>query len=38
MFGGFSRWRRRLAAGVSPVRVSTETGSPISSIGSIRLR
>ena len=38
MSGGFCRWRRRLACGVSPVRVSTVTGKPISEIGASRLR
>jgi hypothetical protein len=33
-----SFWRWRLAFGVSPVRVSTVTGRPISSTGFIRLR
>jgi hypothetical protein len=38
MSGGLSRWRWRREAGVSPVRVSSEIGSPISATGSARLR
>jgi hypothetical protein len=36
--GGFSRWRTRLACGVSPVRDSARTGSASSAIGISRLR
>ena len=38
MSGGASFWRWRLWVGVSPVRVSTVTGRPISSTGLPRLR
>ena len=38
MSGGFWRCRRRFECGVSPVRVSTVTGSPISATGASRLR
>ena len=38
MLGGSRRWRVRREAGVSPVRVSTVIGSPISAIGVSRLR
>ena len=38
MSGGFSRWRWRREAGVSPVRVSSVIGSPISAGRSARLR
>ena len=36
--GGLRRWRARLGAGVSPVRLSTVTPSPISAMGRIKLR
>ena len=38
MLGGLVRWRALRSDGVSPVRVSTVTASPISAIGSTRLR
>ena len=38
MFGGASRWRLRRLVGVSPVRVSIVTASPISATGAVRLR
>jgi hypothetical protein len=38
MSGGRAIWRVRLAAEVSPVRVSTLMGRPISAIGISRLR
>jgi hypothetical protein len=38
MCGGVSRWRRRVAASVSPVRVSIVIGRPISVTGRVRLR
>ena len=36
--GGSRRWRARLGAGVSPVRLSTVAASPMSAMGRIRLR
>ena len=38
MSGGERRWRWRREGGVSPVRVSSVIGSPISATGSVRLR
>ena len=36
--GGRTRWRALRSDGVSPVRVSTRIGRPISAIGPSRLR
>ena len=38
MCGGRVRWRFLRSDGVSPLRVSTRIGRPISSIGAMRLR
>ena len=38
MFGGERRWRWRREGGVSPVRVSSVMGRPISATGSVKLR
>jgi hypothetical protein len=38
MFGGERRWRWRREDGVSPVRVSSVIGRPISATGSVKLR